>query len=118
VAPAVFRLSPAQAAVTNQDNSLNAPNNPAARGQVVVVYGTGFGEVRETSSALRPTAAPVTARVSDVALNVVYAGLTPGAIGLYQLNVQLPVDLPPGLFQALEISQGGVSANPVPLAIR
>ena len=117
-APAIFRLTDTLAAVTNQDASINAPNNPAARGQVIVAYGTGFGAVQEAQGALRRTAAPVTARVAGVDLTVVYSGLTPGSIGLYQINIQLPANLPPGLFQSLEITQGGVTANPVPVAIR
>lgn len=117
-APAVFRLSDSQAAVTNQDGTLNAPNNPAARGQIVVLYGTGFGAVRDSEGALRRTVLPVTVRAAGVDLPVVYSGLTPGSIGLYQLNVQLPADMPPGLFQALEIRQAGVSANPAVIAIR
>ena len=116
--PAVFRLSASQAAVTNQDGSLNTPNNPAPRGQVVVVYGTGFGAVDAGQGGLRRTVAPVSVRGGGVDLPVVYAGLTPGSIGLYQLNVQLPADMPPGLFQSLEIRQGGVTANPVVIAIR
>jgi uncharacterized protein (TIGR03437 family) len=117
-APAVFRLTGSQAAVTNQDGSLNAPNNPAPRGQVVVIYGTGFGAVQAAQGALRRTAAAVTVRAAGLELPVVYSGLTPGSIGLYQLNVQLPADMPPGLFQVFEILQGGVSANPVSVAIR
>jgi len=116
--PAVFRLSESQAAVTNQNGSLNAPNNPAPRGQVVVIYGTGFGAVEEAAAGVRRTVQPVTVRGAGVDLPVVYSGLTPGYIGLYQLNVQLPADMPPGLFQALEIRQGGVTANPVVIAIR
>ncbi len=117
-APAVFRLTETQAAITNQDGALNAPNNPAVRGQVVVIYGTGFGAVGQAQGALARTLAPVTVRGGGVDLPVVYSGLTPGAIGLYQLNVQLPTDMPPGLFQALEIRQAGVAANPVFVAIR
>lgn len=74
-APAVFRLG-------------------AARVQIVVMYGTGFGAVWEAEGALRRTVAPVTVRVGDVDLPVVYAGLTPGTVGLYQINVQLPRDKP------------------------
>ena len=117
-APAVFRLSTTQAAVTNQDGSLNAPNNPAARGQIVVLYGTGFGAVQAAQGTLRRTALPVTIRGAGVDLPIAYAGLTPGSIGLYQLNVQLPADMPPGLFQTLEIRQAGVTANPVTIAIQ
>ncbi|MBI2687918.1 MAG: hypothetical protein HYX27_16540 [Acidobacteria bacterium] len=116
--PAIFRLSDSQAAVTNQDGSLNAPNNPAPRGQVIVLYGTGFGAVQAAQGSLRRTVQAVTVRGAGVDLPVVYAGLTPGSIGLYQLNVQLPSDMPPGLFQALEIREGGVAANAIAVAIR
>lgn len=116
-APAVFRLSETQAAVTNQNGSLNAPNNPASRGQVVVIYGTGFGAVEERAG-LRRTVEAVTVRGAGLDLPVVYSGLTPGYIGLYQLNVQLPAEMPPGLFQVFEIRQGGVTANPIVVAIR
>jgi uncharacterized protein (TIGR03437 family) len=117
-APAVFRLSETQAALTNQDASVNAPNNPAQRGQVVVAYGTGFGAVAPAQGNLRPVTTPVSASVGGVELRIVYAGLTPGFPGLYQLNLQLPADLPPGLFQAVQVRQGGVFANPIPIAIR
>jgi len=117
-APAIFRLSATQAAVTNQDGTLNAPNNPAARGQAIVLYGTGLGAVQNAEGTLRRTSLPVTVRGGGLDLPVVYSGLTPGAIGLYQVNVQLPGDMPPGLFQSLEIRQGGVTANPVVVAIR
>ncbi|MFN0107135.1 MAG: hypothetical protein ACKV2U_34185 [Bryobacteraceae bacterium] len=117
-APAIFRLSEKQAAVTNQDGSLNAPNNPAVRGQVVVLYGTGFGAVQAAQGSLSRTTLPVTVRGAGLDLPVVYSGLTPASIGLYQLNVQLPADMPPGLFQAVEIRQAGVTANPVTIAIR
>jgi uncharacterized protein (TIGR03437 family) len=117
-APAVFRISESQTAITNQDNTLNAPDNPAARGQVIVVYGTGFGAVQNTDGALRRTSLPVTVRGAGIELPVVYSGLTPGFVGLYQLNVRLVTDMPPGLFQPVEIRQGGVTANPIPIAIR
>jgi uncharacterized protein (TIGR03437 family) len=44
--PGIFRLQPgvsSQAAAVNQDGTLNGPSNPAARGSVVSVWGTGFG---------------------------------------------------------------------------
>jgi uncharacterized protein (TIGR03437 family) len=118
VAPAIFRLSATQAAVTNQDHSLNTPGNPAVRGQAIVLYGTGFGAVQgEPGSSLRPAASRVTASVAGVDVRVVYAGLTPGAFGLYQVNIELPVDVPPGLFQSLLLRQGGVALSAVSVAI-
>jgi uncharacterized protein (TIGR03437 family) len=110
-------VSDSQAAITNQDGTLNAPNNPAARGQVIVVYGTGFGAVQDSEGALRRTSLPVTVHAAGIDLPVVYSGLTPGFMGLYQLNVRLVTNMPPGLFQPLEIRQAGVTANPIPVAI-
>ena len=43
VAPAIFSIGPALAAITNQDNSLNTPANPAARSKAIVIYSTGLG---------------------------------------------------------------------------
>ncbi|HEU0120050.1 MAG TPA: hypothetical protein VFQ91_05950 [Bryobacteraceae bacterium] len=117
-APAIFRLAGGQAAVTNPDGTLNSPANPAARGQAVVMYGTGLGMVEDGRDGLRRATAPVTVRVNGVDLPIGYAGLTPGTIGLYQINVSLPLDMPPGLFLPGEISQGGSAPSAVALAIR
>ena len=38
---------------------------------------------------------------------VEFAGLTPGFIGLYQINVRLPGFVPTGLEVPLKITQGG-----------
>jgi len=113
-APAIFQIGENQAAVTNQDGVVNTPSNPAARGEAVVMYGTGFGAVNGAGR----TEAPVTVRVGGVDVSVVYAGLTPGSIGLYQVNIQVPGDLPPGLFLPVEIRQGGVAADVFTVAIR
>src|SRR5262249_4980524 len=48
VAPAIFSVAPQQAAITNVDNSLNTPANPAARGSYLVIYATGFGAVTQS----------------------------------------------------------------------
>jgi hypothetical protein len=45
VAPEIFTISATQAAITNQDNTLNTASNPAARGTFIIIYGTGFGAV-------------------------------------------------------------------------
>jgi uncharacterized protein (TIGR03437 family) len=117
VAPAIFSISPAQAAITNQDNSLNAPSNPARRGETIVIYGTGFGAVIQ-SGTVQPAAAPVTAVIGGVEVPAAFAGLTPGAIGLYQANVALPATLPPGLALPLYLKQAGAVSNTVMLAVQ
>jgi uncharacterized protein (TIGR03437 family) len=78
---------------------------PAHPNEYVVVYGTGFGA---TSPAVAPGAFPaalaqaagaVTVTLGGVALpasNILYAGVTPGSPGLYQLNLLLPASTPSG----------------------
>jgi uncharacterized protein (TIGR03437 family) len=117
VAPALFTLSGNQGAVLNQDGTVNGPTNPERRGRALVAFGTGFGRTR-TQGALQVAEAPVTASVAGVAAEVFFAGLTPGFVGLYQLNLLLPNDLPPGLAVPLAVRQGPAAANTVEVAVQ
>jgi len=48
VSPGLFTLNQSgtgQAAVVNQDGTINGPNNPAPAGSTIVLYGTGQGQV-------------------------------------------------------------------------
>jgi uncharacterized protein (TIGR03437 family) len=117
VAPAIFRLGEGQMAVVNASGQLNSPGQPAARGSALVLYGTGFGAVAAQGNLMR-TQRPVSARINGLEVPVGYSGLAPGYIGLYQVNVTLPLDMPPGLFQSLELRQGGVAANPLTVSVQ
>ncbi len=117
VAPAIFRLSESQMAVVNTNGSLNNANQPAARGSALILYGTGFGAVQLQGNLSRTTL-PVSARISNLEVPVGYSGLAPGYIGLYQINITLPVDMPPGLFQTLELRQAGVVVTPLTASIQ
>ncbi len=99
-------------------------SNPAARGEILVLFATGLGatqpEVASGSPApsdpLARTAIPVTARFGDQQAPVHFAGLAPGFVGLYQVNIQVPEgvsgDVP------LTIQAGGRSSNAVIVSIR
>lgn len=117
VAPAIFSLGAGRYAVTNSDGSLNGPTNPARRGSALVLYGTGFGAVRQQGT-LRVAERPVTATLGGSSAQVAFAGLTPGFIGLYQVNVTLASAMPPGLFLSLELAQGGVALPPITVAVQ
>lgn len=117
VAPALFLIGPGQAAVLNADGTLNTPANPAKRGTALVAFGTGFGTVSSEGS-LMVAVTPVLATLDGSPAPVAFAGLTPGFVGLYQVNVSLPVATPPGQSHQLTVTQGAAASNTVTVAIQ
>jgi uncharacterized protein (TIGR03437 family) len=117
LAPALFKLDAQRGAIVNQNGVINSPTTPAPRGQVVLVFGTGFGEVVRQGN-LSVTAKAVIAKINGVDVPVAFAGLAPGFIGLYQLNLQIPANMPPGLDVTLSVQQGGVASNPVTISVQ
>ena len=107
-------MSPLQAAITNQDNSLNTSSNPAGRGSSIAIYGTGFGAVDSSSV----VTTPVTAVINGITLVPSFVGLSSSTPGLYQVTVPLPTSLPPGLSLPLYLSQEGVTSNAVTVAVQ
>ena len=78
---------------------------PAAPGEVVTLYGTGFGPTEPAIAAGRiPGAAAnltnaVAFTVGGIAVppqDVLYAGASPCCAGLYQFTLRLPADVPDG----------------------
>jgi uncharacterized protein (TIGR03437 family) len=69
---------------------------PARTGEVITLYGIGFGPVSPATSAgviaTQPNsvANQVSIQIGNVPATVQYAGLAPGFVGLYQFNVQVP----------------------------
>ena len=117
VAPAIFRTgSGNNGAVVNQSGELNTPLRPARRGEAVVIYATGLGAVTG-SGALKSVQNTVTAVAREQELRVLYAGLTPGFIGLYQINLVIPVTLAPGIEIPLTLRQGNWESVPVDISV-
>ncbi len=118
-----------QAAALNTDFSLNGPSNPAARGSVLVLYGTGEGKTTPfiTEGSIVPviqpipaTQLPVTVTVGGQLAQVLYAGETPGVIaGLMQVNVRVPDTTTTGSNVPVLIFVNGVPSQPnVTVAIK
>jgi uncharacterized protein (TIGR03437 family) len=88
---------------------------PAKVGDTVVIYGIGFGPVTPTTSAgtivgvSNSLVTKPTFRFGQVAANLVYYGLVPGFVGLYQFNVVVPTVTAGDM--ALNVDVGGVSLN-------
>lgn len=84
IAPAAPQLF----AAVNEDGSQNAVDNPAARGSILVLYGTGQG--------VEPQ--PIDVRIGGYIADVLYSGPVSGYPGLWQLNARIPGGfLTPGL---------------------
>lgn len=120
LAPVIFPIGDPAAgvgAVTDEGGTLNSIASPNLRGRPIVVYGTGLGAV-VPAGAFSVAREPVEVLISDRLLAPLFAGLTPGFIGLYQVNVVIPADFPPGLDLPLQLKQGRFESNVVRVAIR
>jgi uncharacterized protein (TIGR03437 family) len=121
-APALFSLPSGFAIATHLDNSLVTPESPARGGETIVIYATGLGhtgrnpDTGEIPFYLSEIVNKASLKLS-VSGTVVYAGLTPGSVGLYQINYRLAEN--PGTDPELRVSIGTMSsAAGVKLAAR
>ena len=128
--PALFAASGmgiGQATILNQDGSSNSSLNPAAAGSVVVLYATGLGQTTPhdqdgaVATAILPLPqASITVLIGGIPAQVLYAGAAPYMVaGIFQINVQIPPNAPPGSNIPVLIEAGGaVSAGGVTLAVQ
>jgi uncharacterized protein (TIGR03437 family) len=107
--------------VRDDDNQLVTPSNPIHRqsNTALVIYLTGLGQ---TSPAVptgqpapaSPLAVPLTAptvTLGGVNLPVLFSGLAPGLVGVDQINVSVPFNVPQGMSVPLVITQGTASTS-------
>ena len=99
-----------QAKAINQDGTQNGDgtntgsDTPAPRGTVIQLFATGLGPLSPAIPAGTPapisplsnTTLNVTATIGNQPATVTYAGSAPGEIGVYQVNVQVPLTAPSG----------------------
>ena len=116
IASAVGRYSPGVFAAAQSDGT-PVVIKPAKAGDVIVIFANGLGPVNNqpASGAVSPAdpLAPVqqnpTVTIGGQPAQVLFAGLAPGFVGAYQVNVRVPSGLPAGL-APLVISAGGQTA--------
>jgi uncharacterized protein (TIGR03437 family) len=118
-APAIFTYGSGRAVAQNHDDGkLNAPDAPARPGSALVVYLTGAGAVSGAfpeagqatgSDRLYAVRLPWSATVGGKAAGLLFLGLTPGFVGLYQANLVVPSGLSPGDHQVVISVSGAVS---------
>ena len=109
------------------DGSLVTAERPAAASDVLIIYATGLGAVDQPVITGGPAPGNpvagvtnnVTVRFGNVAATeVFFAGLTPGFVGLYQINVRVPTGVPVGATTPLTVSAAGQTSAPSPLPTR
>ncbi len=142
VAPGVFTATATgkgQAVAVNQDFSLNGDPaqtptaKPEARGRIVTLFANGPGGQfvnPANGQALMPAsgapipASPIHATASapivtigGMPATVTFSGLTPGLVGLWQLNVMIPANAPVGNAVPVEIKLNRKIANQTTIAV-
>jgi uncharacterized protein (TIGR03437 family) len=128
VSPALFTESSngsGPGAVLNADYTLNSYSNPASRGSIVMLYGTGFGPVSpatpdgQTATGQARTVLPVSAFIGGLATDVLYAGAAPGEIaGVTQINLRVPANAAPSPAAPVVLRIGGIAATGVTISIQ
>lgn len=121
-APGVFRSGTAgpesgiATIVRAKNGELVTGSNPVHKGDTLVIYLTGLGATNPPtgdglpgpSSPLASTQTKPQVTLGGVALGLIYSGLAPGEVGVYQINVTVPAKgVPTGNSIPLVISQAG-----------
>jgi uncharacterized protein (TIGR03437 family) len=116
-APELF-VQGSHAAALNSDFSLNSSSNPTKAGGTLLAYLTGAGAVSNQpadgagagSNPISDVTSAVTATIGGQTADVSFAGLAPGFVGLWQVNVVVPAGVAQGDLP-LTVSVGGQTSN-------
>lgn len=119
-----------QACIVNQDGTVNTQTNPAPRGSTISIYMTGLGSVPNAPADGQPDPGILPGQASldvifsavatgsvphqpgDPKMFVQYIGLAPGYVGLWQVNVTVPLGTPPGTQIPIGVLVNGNVAEP------
>ena len=122
------------AILTTPGNALTGiPGSPVKAGDTVVIYMIGLGPTSPSvaSGAASPSN-PLATVPGDTKVcfggggifgaaqctNALFAGLSPGFVGLYQVNVQVPQSVPSGLNVPMTVQLSDTASNTVQLAVQ
>jgi minor extracellular serine protease Vpr len=120
--PGIFEFSDnghLSAAATDANGVVFTQANPAKRGQTIVLYVNGLGPVDHQPLSGEPTPqppplantnVPPTVKIGNIAAHVDFSGMSPGWVGLYQVNVVVPQDAATGA-PPIVVSIGGVDSK-------
>ena len=118
----------APAIVTDANGSV-LPSSTATAGSIATMYITGYGDVtpalQSGSAPAKGTAIanlphprqPVTVTIGGEQAFLQFVGVTPGVVGVMQVNFAIPASVPEGA-QAVVATIGGVSSSPASVLIQ
>lgn len=106
-APALFSSNSSgtgPGAILNQDGGVNSPSNPADKGSVVVLFGTGEGQTDPSGtdgalalSVFPKPVLPASVAVAGRTVELLYFGAAPSLVaGVFQANIRIPSDAASG----------------------
>ena len=127
--PGIFSLGipqGGQGAIENVAGAVVDASSPAHAGDYILIFATGLGAVTNSPpTGAAAVASPLsrlfvypTATVGGVSAPVSFAGLAPGFIGLYQVNVQVPQGVAAADAVPVVLSTGGTASNTVTISVR
>jgi hypothetical protein len=115
----------------NTAGSLVTEANPALPGETIVLTATGLGPLKDADSqalirtgvaydgpAVNEPAEFVSSLAGGKTANVLYAALKPGAIGIYEVHLELNSDLPTNAKTQVTIAQDIYVSNVVTFALK
>lgn len=111
-------------AFTHVDGSAVTAQSPAQRGELVILYATGLGQVTPAvptgalPAGISNTIAPVTLTIGGINVTPDFAGLSGCCVGLNQINARIPLGVSPGNAVPVVLSIGGRSSNPATIAVQ
>jgi len=123
--PAVLQFNSGAAVAQHHDGTLVQSSSPAAPGEFITIYLSGMGATNGPVASGAASPGNPLASVADtatLALNgaqvpVLFEGLTPTLVGLYQIDFQVPQPLANGNY-TLSIAQSGTVSNNTVLPVR
>jgi len=116
--PAILQFNSGAVVAQHPDGTLISSTSPAAPGEYVTIYLTGLGatDIPVPSGTASPSNPPANVldtpvlTLNSAQIPLLFAGLTPGLVGLYQIDFQVPQPLADGNYELL-ISQSGIVSN-------
>jgi uncharacterized protein (TIGR03437 family) len=131
-APGIFTTGSGDPVIIdNNTGQLVSPSAPASVGDVLIIWATGLGPTLldpatghpapdTASPALLPVRVTLKGASSGATMNppLQYAGLAPGFVALYQINMQIPSTAPTGTVIVTVSSPSLAAANPVTIGIK